>query len=93
MLLICRTAWQAPDTGSDYGVGNKYDVRDARGAELVRIAPEGTFEVIGQELPPKPRSVERPEPEAPVTTTAPDREMTGGQAREEKPRRKARSRK
>lgn len=99
MHLICKTAWQAPDSGSDYAEGNLYDVRDARGSELVRLAPEGTFEVIGQDAPtarpePEPeRSVETEEKAEVVTTKAPDREMTGGQARETKARSKQRSRK
>ena len=79
MFLDCKKDWKAPDTGSDYGAGNRYDVRNGRGAELVRLAPDGVFEVAG-EVPPEPspsitEKVTRP------TDAAPDRQARGGRAR------------
>ena len=79
MFLDCKKDWKAPDTGSDYGAGNRYDVRNGRGAELVRLAPAGVFEVAGV-APPEPspsitQKVTRP------TDAAPDRQARGGRAR------------
>ena len=85
MFLDCKKDWKAPDTGSDYGAGNRYDVRNGRGAELVRLAPAGVFEVAG-EVPPEPAAPPEPSPSITEEVTrptdaAPDRQARGGRAR------------
>ena len=89
MFLDCKKDWKAPDTSSDYAAGNRYDVRNGRGAELVRLAPAGVFEVAGV-APPEPAAPETPDPEPSPSITeevtrptdaAPDRQARGGRAR------------
>ncbi len=86
MFLDCKQDWKAPDTGSDYGAGNRYDVRDGRAAQLIRLAPEGVFEVLG--AAPSPAPTPEPEPRTSITEEktrplddAPDRQARGGRAR------------
>ena len=84
MLLRCNATWIAEDTGSRYESGNTYDVASRRGEVLYLAAPEGTFDVMGEEPPRRP--LPAPVPEAITAPTAsgltvPDRRARGGRVR------------
>ncbi len=91
MKLHCNAAWIAPDTGSRYEAGNVYDIAGQRGPALYLMAPEGTFDVLGDD-PPRPSRTEPRGVGVGTSTTAsgmnvPDRRMRGGDVRAPAPAR------
>lgn len=93
MLLGCQKTWIDPETGSRYEAGNTYDVNDRKAAPMYLRAPDGTFDVFGQDPPQRPKPPEPPEAQAASAVTediseqtasdmnVPDRRARGGKKR------------